>query len=280
MNPSAATASDDADLRGLLEAIYRRYHYDFRGYSPGALKRRLFSMLPDLAAMTLPELAGKIEHDERLFSHVLQVLTVQVSDMFRDPAYFRYLREELAPVLGTYPSIRLWVAGCAEGEEAYSLAIVLRETGLLERSLIYATDINPEALRRAEAGVYSIERVGLFTENHRLSGAPCSLSEYYTASYDKIVLDRGLRRHIVFSDHSLTTDAVFAEVQLISCRNVLIYFDADLQQKTLALFNEALCRSGFLGLGSQESPRFDEFRRNFRTLAPAERWYQRRGPRP
>ena len=215
-----------------------------------------------------------------MFPRLLQALTVQVSDMFRDPSHFRFLREEIVPVLRTYPSLRLWVAGCAEGEEAYSLAILLKESGLLERSMVYATDINPRALRRAEAGVYAGQRAALFTRNHQESGAPCSLSQYYTASSDSIVLDRSLRRHIVFSDHSLTTDAVFAEVQLVSCRNVLIYFDLELQQRTLRLFQEALCRKGFLGLGNQESPRFPDFRRSFEPMSRAERWYQLKAQQP
>jgi chemotaxis protein methyltransferase CheR len=227
---------EDSELRALLEAVYRGYHYDFRGYSLGALKRRLLGMLPAFGCGSIAELMQRLAAEPALFPHLLSALTIQVSDMFRDPGHFRYLREQIAPVLSTYPSLRLWVAGCAAGEEVYSLAIVLRETGLLERSLIYATDINPEALARAEAGVYASTRAALFTQNHQLSGGTCSLSEYYTANYDAIVLDRSLRRHIVFSDHSLATDAVFAECQLISCRNVLIYFDPELQQRTLRLF--------------------------------------------
>jgi len=270
---------EDAELSLLLERIYRRHHYDFRGYSPGALRRRLNALLPTWGG-TLTDLSERLMSDRELFPRLLQALTVQVTDMFRDPGYFQFLREELTPVLGTYPSLKVWIPGCASGEEAYSFAIVLKETGLLERSLIYATDINPEALRRAEAGVYPSSRVAGFSRNHRRSGAPCALSEYYTERYDAIVMDRSLRRHIVFADHSLTTDAVFAEVQLISCRNVLIYFDAELQQKTLALMSGSLCRKGFLGLGNREGPRYPEFLRRFEQLSPAERWYQLRGVQP
>ena len=160
------------------------------------------------------------------------------------------------PLLRTYPSLKVWVAGCSTGEEAYSLAILLREEGLLERTLIYATDINPQALQKAEAGVYDVDRIAGFTENHRKSGARSSLSDYYTAAYGRAVFDKSLKQHIVFSDHSLATDSVFAEVQLVSCRNVLIYFDRELQDRALGLFRDALCRKGFLGLGAKESLRF------------------------
>jgi chemotaxis protein methyltransferase CheR len=270
---------EEAELSALLERIYKRHHYDFRGYSASALRRRLSGLLPSSGG-TLAELSERLVSEGELFPRLLQALTVQVTDMFRDPGYFRFLREELAPVLGTYPSLKVWVAGCASGEEAYSIAIVLKETGLLERSLIYATDISPEALRRAEAGVYPSSRVAGFSKNHRRSGASCSFSEYYTESYDAIVMDRSLRRHIVFADHSLTTDAVFAEMQLISCRNVLIYFDAELQQRTLELMRQSLCRKGFLGLGSREGPRYPEFLRRFEQLSRVERWYQLRGALP
>ena len=148
------------------------------------------------------------------------------------------------PVLRTYPSLKIWVAGCSTGEEVYSLAILLREEGLLSRSLIYATDINPQTLEKAQAGVYSIERMAGFTDNHRKSGARSSLSDYYTAAYDRAVFDKSLKENMVFSDHSLATDSVFAEVQLMSCRNVLIYFNRELQDRALGLFHDALCREG------------------------------------
>jgi chemotaxis protein methyltransferase CheR len=169
------------------------------------------------------------------------------------------------------------VAGCSTGEEVYSLAILLREEGLLERSLIYATDINAGALQKAEAGVYDIERVPGFTENHARSGGRSSLSDHYSAAYGRVVFDKSLRRHIVFSDHSLATDSVFAEVQLVSCRNVLIYFDRALQDRALGLFSEALCRKGFLGLGSKESLRFSAYAAQFDEFVAQDRIYQKRG---
>jgi chemotaxis protein methyltransferase CheR len=200
---------------------------------------------------------------------------VQVSELFRDPEYFRALRDKVVPLLRTYPSFRIWVAGCSTGEEAWSLAILLREEGLLERALIYATDINASALEKAEAGVYPLERIPGFSENHRKSGAPVPLSTWYTAAYGRAVFNRSLRPHLVFSDHSLATDSVFAEVQLISCRNVMIYFNKELQDRAVGLFHEALCRRGFLGIGSKESLRFSSHTSAFQELVPEQRIYQK-----
>jgi chemotaxis protein methyltransferase CheR len=208
---------------------------------------------------------------------LLDHLTVQVSDMFRDPTYFRSLREHVMPMLRTYPSLKVWVAGCSAGEEAYSLAILFREEGLLQRTLIYATDINPHTLKRAEAGVYSIDRIAGFTVNHRESGASSSLSDYYTAAYGRAIFDKSLRDRIVFSDHSLATDSVFAEVQLVSCRNVLIYFNRALQDRALGLFRESLCRNGFLGIGSKESLRFSAHDGSFQPFVREDRIYQKGG---
>ena len=184
----------------------------------------------------------------------------------------------MVPLLRTYPSLKVWVAGCSSGEEAYSLAILLREEGLLERTLIYATDINPQALKLAEAGIYDLERLPAFTENHRRAGAKSSLSDYYTAAYGRAAIDKSLKKHIVFSDHSLATDSVFAEMQIVSCRNVLIYFDKALQDRALGLFAESLCRQGFLGIGSKESIRFSAQAAAFDELVPRERIYRKRGP--
>jgi chemotaxis protein methyltransferase CheR len=246
----------DIELPLLLEAVYRKYHYDFRGYAPASLKRRLTQAMSRFGCTTLSQLQDRVLHDPALFPSMLDFLTVQVSEMFRDPAYFRALREKVVPLLRTYPSLKAWVAGCSTGEEVYSLAILLQEEGLLDRSIIYATDINAGALERAQSGIYEAARIGGFTENHRKSGARNSLSDYYTAAYGKAVFDKSLKTNIVFADHSLSTDSAFSEVQLVSCRNVLIYFDRKLQDRVLGLFRESLCRKGFLGLGAKESLRF------------------------
>ena len=181
------------------------------------------------------------------------------------------------PHLKTYPSLKVWVAGCSAGEEVYSLAILFREEGLESRTIIYGTDIDPTALKKAEAGVYDLDRIALFTENHRRSGGRSSLSDYYTAAYGAAVFDKSLRQRVVFSDHSLVSDAVFAEVHLVSCRNVLIYFDRELQDRALGLFKDALTRKGFLGLGAKENLRFSRHAEAFTEFAQAERIYQKRG---
>jgi chemotaxis protein methyltransferase CheR len=266
----------DIERRLLFDAIYLRYHYDFRGYAEASVKRRVRTAMTRLACTTVSQLQDRVLHDPAAFADVLDVLTVPVSEMFRDPGYFKTLRERVVPLLRTYPSLKLWVAGCSTGEEAYSLAILLREEGLLERAIIYATDINPRTLHQAQEGVYEIERVPGFSENYRRSGGRGSLSDYYTARYGRAVLDKSLKRHIVFSDHSLATDSVFAEVQVVSCRNVLIYFRRELQDRAVGLFHEALCRRGFLGIGSKESLRWSAYAGAFDEVAGEDRIFQKR----
>ncbi|HEY0916208.1 MAG TPA: CheR family methyltransferase [Solimonas sp.] len=266
----------DIELQLLVDAIYLKYHYDFRGYAQASLKRRLTTAMSRFDCSTLSQLQDRVLHDPSVFQPLLDYLTVQVSDLFRDPAYFLALREKVVPLLRTYPSLRLWVAGCSTGEEVYSLAILLREEGLLDRSLIYATDINTQALQMAQAGVYDIDRLPGFTENHRRAGGRTSLSDYYSAAYGKAVFDKSLRKQIVFSDHSLATDSVFAEMHLVSCRNVLIYFNRDLQDRAVGLFREALCRKGFLGIGAKESLRFSSHAEAFADYALADRIYQKK----
>jgi chemotaxis protein methyltransferase CheR len=210
-----------------------------------------------------------------VFTHLLRFLTVQVSDMFRDPSYFKALREHVVPYLRTYASLRIWVAGCATGEEAYSLAIMLREEDLLDRTLIYATDINPAALRTAEAGVYELDRVAKFSEAYQQAGGTGSLADYYTANSDGALLDRRLRKAIVFTDHSLATDTAFAECQLVSCRNVLIYFERDLQNRALGVITDSIAHRGFLGLGMKETLRFTDQAARYTDLVPEARIYQK-----
>jgi chemotaxis protein methyltransferase CheR len=267
----------DIEFRLLIEAIYRLYHYDFRDYAGASLRRRLRTALIRFECETLSQLQDRLLHEPRVFHALLDHLTVQVSEMFRDPTYFRSLREHVVPLLRTYPSLKVWVAGCSSGEEAYSLAILLREEGLLSRTLIYATDINLHTLQRAESGIYSIDRIAGFTVNHRESGASSSLSDYYTAAYGRAIFDKSLKERIVFSDHSLATDSVFAEVQLVSCRNVLIYFNRELQDRALKLFHDSLCRHGFLGIGSKESLRFSSQAGAFEAFVRQDRIYRKGG---
>ena len=276
MTPNIGVKAEDIELRLFLEAMYSRYHYDFREYSKASLKRRLLLACERMGYPSLSALQGGILHDDSLLPLLLNYLTVQVSDMFRDPGYFRAIREQVIPHLKTYPSLKVWVAGCSSGEELYSLAILFREEGLEEKTTFYATDINGTALAKAEAGVYDLQRIALFTKNHRLSGGTGSLSEYYHAAYGAARFDQTLRRRAVFSDHSLASDSVFAEMHLVSCRNVLIYFDRPLQDRALGLFREALVRKGFLGIGARESLRFNAHVKAYSEFLSAERIYQKR----
>jgi chemotaxis protein methyltransferase CheR len=273
----ASPGDFDIELPLLLDAIYQRYHYDFRCYARATLKRRLGAALTRFGCRSLSQLQDRLLHEPTVFPVLLDFLTVQLSDLFRDPNYFKTVRERVIPILRTYPSLKLWVAGCSTGEEAYSFAILLHEEGLLGRSLIYATDINVGALDRAQAGRYDIDRMPGFTENHRLSGGKSSLSDYYSAAYGGAVMHKFLRDKVAFSDHSLATDSVFAEVQFVSCRNVLIYFDASLQDRAIGLFHDALCRKGILGLGAKESLRFSAYGGAFSALAAGERIFQKEG---
>jgi chemotaxis protein methyltransferase CheR len=266
----------EIELQLLLDAIFLKYHYDFRGYAQASLKRRVRTALERFGCSTLSQLQDRVLRDATLFQALLDLMTVPVSDMFRDPSYFLTIRRSVVPWLRTYPSLKIWVAGCSTGEEAYSLAILLREEGLLERTLIYATDINAATLEKAAEGVYAVDRVAGFTENHRQSGSTTSLSEYYTAAYGRAVFDKALKSNIVFSDHSLATDSVFAEMQMVSCRNVLIYFSRPLQDRAFGLFRDSLCHRGFLGLGAKESIRLSSHAEAFTELAPGTRIYQKR----
>lgn len=268
---------EDIEIRLLLEALYLKYHYDFRNYAMASIKRRLRQARQQLGFSTFSSLQESLLHDPDMLPKLLRYLTVQVSEMFRDPSYFKAIREHVVPHLRTYPTLKVWVAGCSEGEELYSLVILFREEGLEDRTIFYATDINQEALNSAESGIYPVERIRLFTENHRLSGGKTSLSNYYQAAYGNASFDKSLRRNVVFSDHSLVTDAVFGEMHLISCRNVMIYFDRKLQNRALGLFNDSLARKGFLGLGSKESLRFSDYAGDFADFDRNEKIYQKVG---
>ena len=271
-----ALKSEDIEIKLLLEAVNQKYSYDFRGYAYASIKRRLARAKDQFQCESYSMLQDRILHEPAIFPKLLGYLTVQVSEMFRDPHYFRSLREHVVPYLKTYPSLKVWIAGCGAGEELYSMAILFREEGLEKRTLFYGTDIYGEALAKAQKGVYPLDRIPLFTQNHHLSGGKSSLSDYYTAAYGSAVFDKSLRERAVFSDHSLVTDEVFAEVQLISCRNVLIYFDRDLQDRAIGLFKDSLSRKGFLGLGSKESLRVSRHANAFVEFCREDRIYQKR----
>lgn len=267
----------DLELELLLQAIHQRYHFDFRQYSRASVRRRLLQAMTPMRVESLSQLQHRILREPDAFATLLGYLTVQVSELFRDPPFFLAMRQKVVPLLRTYPSLKMWIAGCSNGEEVYSYAILLEEEGLLDRTMIYATDIHLEALRAAERGVYDASRVADFSRSYQAAGGKRSLSDYYTAGYGNVVFDRRLRNRVAFSDHSLATDEVFAEVHLVSCRNVLIYFDKELQDRAFSLFRDALVRKGFLGLGAKETLRFSIHADEFTELDAANRIYQRRG---
>jgi chemotaxis protein methyltransferase CheR len=270
-----AHADFDQELARLLEAIFLKYQHDFRHYAVASLRRRVTLAMSRFGCDSVPELQHKLMHEPKVFAQMLQYLTVQVSEMFRDPGYFKALRLQVIPVLSTYPSVKIWIAGCSTGEEVWSFAIMLAEEGLLERSLIYASDINPDALKAAEAGVYALDRIALFSSNYLAAGGTGSLSDYYHAADKRVVFDRALKRQVLFADHSLATDTVFSEVHFVSCRNVLIYFDRPLLDRAVGLFREALVRRGYLGLGARESLRLTSHDAAFVEIAPSQRIYQK-----
>ena len=273
------TPSDfDIELRMLVEAVYLKYNYDFRDYTGASQKRRVLVAMREMGCNTVSELQSRVLHDPNGFAQLLQYLTIPVTEMFRDPDYFRAVREQVAPFLKTYPSLKIWVAGCSTGEEVYSLAILLKEEGLLERSIIYATDINPKSLETARRGVYPIDRMRLYTENYQKSGGKAAFSDYYTAAYGGALFERSLIENVTFADHSLSTDTVFSETHFVSCRNVLIYFNRTLQDRVFGLFHESLCHRGFLGLGSKESIDFSSYAARFEPLARRERVYRKAVP--
>ena len=272
--PVTGTA-EGIELDLFLEALHRRHHYDFRSYSRAALLRRADLARERLDCETLSDLQKRLLHDPDVLPEIIDAMTVQVSEMFRDPSYFLALRREVIPHLRTFPSLKVWVAGCADGEELYSLAILFREEGLFDRTLFYATEINRRALARAESGIYDIDRLAAFSHNYYGAGGRGSLSDYYTAGYGRAVIDRSLRARTVFTEHNLATDQVFSEVHLISCRNVLIYFDSVLQDRAVGLFAEALARGGFLGLGSHETLRFSTHSAAFATFDETDRIWRR-----
>lgn len=265
----------EIEIRLLVDAIHLRYGHDFRDYAVASLKRRVLQAQQRMGAASISELQARVLHDPAQFAQLLQYLTVPVSEMFRDPPYFLAIRKHVVPVLRTYASLKVWVAGCSTGEEPYSLAILLQEEGLLERTILYATDINHASLDKARQGIFPLESMQAFTRNYQRAGGTRSFSDYYTADYGGALFTRALRERITFADHSLATDAVFSETHFVSCRNVLIYFNKALQNRALGLFHESLGRRGFLGLGSRETLDFSDYAERFEPVSRPERIYRR-----
>lgn len=250
---TGADEIEDLELQLLLSGIHEVYGHDFRNYAEASLKRRVRQWLAEHHYPSLSTAQGVILRDRAIFSSFLHGLTVNVSEMFRDPKFFKTLRQQVLPFLRTWPFIRIWVAGCSAGEEVYSLAIVLQEEDLLRRSRIYATDINEAVLAQAKDGIFPLREMQNFTRNYQLSGGKREFSDYYTARYERALILPALRENILFAPHNLAVDADFGEMHLILCRNVLIYFNIALKERALGLFDTALAAGGFLCLGMKES---------------------------
>jgi len=280
MSHSAYNESDtelfNIELQLLLEAIFLRYGYDFRNYSKAHLKRRVLYRLGISKLSTVTELQNKVLRDREFFKDFLDDLSINVTEMFRDPDFFRSLRENMLPKLRTYAYFKIWLAGCATGEEVYSLAILLQEEGLLDRGQVYATDFNQKVLEIAKEGVYQKADIEQYERNYQLSGGKKSLSDYYKSMYGSVMFNKELSNRIVFADHNLVTDSVFADVNLILCRNVLIYFEKPLQDKVLGLFYESLVPSGILCLGTKESLKFSEYGKLFEELDAKQKIFKKR----
>jgi len=264
------------ELHLLLEAIFLRYGYDFRNYSKAHIKRRILHRLGASQLSTVTELQDKILRDREFFGELLNDLSINVTEMFRDPDFYLSLRENIIPKLQTYAYFKAWHAGCATGEEVYSLAILFQEEGLLGRCQVYATDFNRKVLETAKEGVYQKLDMEQYERNYQLSGGTKKLSDYYKSMYGSVMFKRELSNRIVFADHNLVTDSVFADVNLIMCRNVLIYFEKELQEKVLGLFYESLVPSGILCLGTKESLKFSRFEQLFDVIDEKQKIYKKK----
>lgn len=265
-SPHDAPTIDEVEIHCLLEAMRLRYGYDFRQYGQASLHRRVTAALARGGFSDVAALQHRVLHDPAYFRGLLGDLTVSTTEMFRDPDVFAALRNQVVSRLRTWPFIRIWHAGCSTGEEVYSLAIILREEGLLERARIYATDLSEAAIEAANEGIFDAARIPEYTRNYQAAGGRESFASYYRANYGQAVLDSSLRKNIVFSTHNLAADGVFGEMNLILCRNVLIYFQRSLQGRALGLFRDSLCRGGLLCLGTRETVLFSDHGDAFEAL--------------
>jgi chemotaxis protein methyltransferase CheR len=272
------TPRDDVErieIDCLLEAIYRRYGFDFREYAPASLRRRVARRMEIEGLRTVSALQEKILRTPDLMERLILDLSINTTSMFRDPSFYVAFREKVVPLLRTYPFTRIWVAGCSTGEEVYSLAILLDEEGVYERTRLYATDINEAVLDRAREGVFPMTKMQEYTHNYIRAGGTRSFSDYYLSAYDGAAFDQVLMRNVVFAQHNLASDRSFNEFNVIVCRNVMIYFDRVLQARVHDLFHESLARFGILALGHKESINFTPHASHYEELDAAERLYRK-----
>ena len=262
----------DEEIEYLIKDVYDLYGYDFSEYSRASFKRRVNRVCLIDRFTSFAELRYTLINEPEYLKRFIEEITVNVTEMFRDPYFFKALREKILPQLGTYPLIRVWVAGCSTGEEAYSMAILLKEANLYHKCLLYGTDLNPSVLESARAGVFPLQQMKLYSENYMLSGGKRDFSDYYTANYDSVVFDKGLKEKLILSTHNLVSDSSFNSFQLIICRNVLIYFDRGLQERVFRLFDNSLENLGFLALGAKETLRFSKLDKNYQQIDDQRIW--------
>lgn len=267
--------TENLELELLLEAIYQKYGYDFRSYARASLKRLIKHRLSRSGLASISELQHKVLHDMNCFDQVLLDLSVNVTEMFRDPLFYKALRKQIFPILKTFPFFKIWHAGCSTGEEVYSMAILLKEEGLYDRAQIYATDFNEVVLKKAKEGIIPIGNIKGFTRNYQECGGTQSFSDYYMANYDFAIMDQALKKNIIFSDHNLATDNVFSEINVVICRNVLIYFQKELQNRAIGLFWKSLRTHGYLCLGTKESLMFSQYENNFEPVVKPFKIYRK-----
>lgn len=275
MNKERLALLEEIEIDLLCEGIYRYYGFDFRQYARASLKRRIKNLVNLESLPSISSLQEKILHDRQMMERFLLNLSINVTAMFRDPRVYQVFRQKVIPLLQTYPSVRVWHAGCSSGEEPYSMSILLEEEGLAKRSKIYATDFNEAIIKKAKAGIFPLSVMREYTDNYQKAGGLKSFSEYYTANSDSAILSPYLRKSIVYSKHNLTIDGSFNEFNVIMCRNVMIYFNEDLRNRVLMLLHNSLCRFGILILGSKESLQFTPLEHKYKELDAHQKIYQR-----
>jgi chemotaxis protein methyltransferase CheR len=267
---------EELEITLLLEAIFQRYGYDFRSYARASIDRRVRQFLPSTGCDSLSAMIPKALRDEAFSTALIQYFSVSVTEVFRDPSVYLTFRQEVVPLLRTYPHVKVWHAGCATGEEVYSMAILLKEEGLADKATLFGTDCNDSALAQAKDGIYPADKMKEFTRNYQLAGGTGSFAQYYHASYESAVMDGGLKKRLTFANHNLASDEVFGEMHVIFCRNVLIYFNKALQGRALRLITDSLIRGGFLCLGNKEDIQFTAVKDEYDVVDAKARIYRKK----
>lgn len=269
-------SNENLEINLLIEAVREKYGYDFSGYSRASLRRRIKKTLIESHSASISGMIHRIIYEKEFFDRLLLDLSVNVTEMFRDPVFFKAIKEKVLPVLSKQSSIKIWHAGCSTGEEVYSMAILLKEAGIYNKCQIFATDFNEIVLAKAKQGIFPISNLRESTKNYQKSGGTGSFTDWYTAKYDFAMVISALQKNILFADHNLVTDGVFSEVDLVICRNVLIYFDRPLQNRVFRLFSDSLSARGFLAIGSKESIHFSEITDEFEQFSPAQKIFRKK----